>query len=245
MVELSRGARRSPGGAGAGRAACASRPARQSCRRWAERFDSGRSRRRRWSWACSRSRRRCGSGGGGRALPYPTPYPVLTVPGGAQPEVALELDMQRGPAREWVAQEPVQRKIGAVFRKFLRDFRDASGEYVYRQRMRDMVTSARRPACAPPALAAPAAGARAAGAPARGRRRPALGRMSGPRAPPCRGTHARALRTPSPPVSALRNGPPTCTQHLVSRLAAHGAKRSAPGGAAQATSRACTSATCT
>ncbi len=56
--------------------------------------------------------------------------------------------MQRGPAREWVAQEPVQRKIGAVFRKFLRDFRDASGEYVYRQRMRDMVTSARRPACA-------------------------------------------------------------------------------------------------
>jgi hypothetical protein len=152
--------------------------------------------------------------------------------------------MQRGPAREWVAQEPVQRKIGAVFRKFLRDFRDASGEYVYRQRMRDMVTSARRPACAPPALAAPAAGARAAGAPARGRRRPVLGRMSAARAA-VQKHGARALRTPSPPVSALRNGPPTCTQHLVSRLAAHGAKRSAPGGAAQATSRACTSATCT
>lgn len=84
-------------------------------------------------------------------MPAPSPYAVTAVAAltgldGAQPEVALELDMQRGPAREWVAQEPVQRKIGAVFRKFLRDFRDAGGEYVYRQRMRDMVTSARRPA---------------------------------------------------------------------------------------------------
>ena len=60
----------------------------------------------------------------------------------AQPEVALELDMQRGPAREWVTQEPVQRKISAIFRKFLRDFTDEQGELVYRQRMRDMVTSA-------------------------------------------------------------------------------------------------------
>ena len=56
--------------------------------------------------------------------------------------------MQRGPAREWVTQEPVQRKITAIFRKFLRDFRDGNGDYVYRQRMRDMVTSARlRSAC--------------------------------------------------------------------------------------------------
>ena len=50
--------------------------------------------------------------------------------------------MQRGPAREWVTQEPVQRKISAIFRKFLRDFTDEHGELVYRQRMRDMVTSA-------------------------------------------------------------------------------------------------------
>lgn len=50
--------------------------------------------------------------------------------------------MQRGPARDWVTQEPVQRKIAAIFRKFLRDFRDAKGDYVYRQRMRDMVMSA-------------------------------------------------------------------------------------------------------
>lgn len=65
-----------------------------------------------------------------------------------QPEVRLDLDQQNGPARVWAAQEPIQREIRHLFRRFLRDFASPdSGELVYRQRMRDMCTSAR---AAPP-----------------------------------------------------------------------------------------------
>ena len=61
-----------------------------------------------------------------------------------QPEIRLDLDAQTGPARIWVQQEAIQREIGYIFRKFLRDFADdASGELLYKQRMRDMCTSAR------------------------------------------------------------------------------------------------------
>ncbi|EIE26454.1 MCM-domain-containing protein, partial [Coccomyxa subellipsoidea C-169] len=47
-----------------------------------------------------------------------------------------------GPARIWVQQEAIQREIGYIFRKFLRDFADeTTGELLYKQRMRDMCTS--------------------------------------------------------------------------------------------------------
>ncbi len=61
-----------------------------------------------------------------------------------QPEIRLDLDAQTGPARIWVQQEAIQREIGYIFRKFLRDFADeTTGELLYKQRMRDMCTSAR------------------------------------------------------------------------------------------------------
>jgi hypothetical protein len=61
---------------------------------------------------------------------------------GAQPEVRLDLDAQNGPARIWVQQEPIQHEIAYLFRKFLKDFADeATGELLYKQRMRDMCTS--------------------------------------------------------------------------------------------------------
>lgn len=63
-----------------------------------------------------------------------------------QPEIRLDLDAQAGPARIWVQQEPIQREIAYIFRKFLRDFADeTTGELLYKQRMRDMCTSARPP----------------------------------------------------------------------------------------------------
>lgn len=59
-----------------------------------------------------------------------------------QPEVRLDLDAQNGPARIWVQQEPIQREIAYLFRKFLKDFADeTTGELLYKQRMRDMCTS--------------------------------------------------------------------------------------------------------
>ncbi|CAL8466756.1 g6292 [Coccomyxa elongata] len=58
------------------------------------------------------------------------------------PEIRLDLDAQAGPARIWVQQEPIQREIAYIFRKFLRDFADeTTGELLYKQRMRDMCTS--------------------------------------------------------------------------------------------------------
>lgn len=42
----------------------------------------------------------------------------------------------------WAAQEPLQREMQHLFRRFLREFEE-SGEQVYRARMRDMCTSAR------------------------------------------------------------------------------------------------------
>lgn len=63
-----------------------------------------------------------------------------------QPEIRLDLDAQAGPARIWVQQEPIQREIAYIFRKFLRDFADeTTGELLYKQRMRDMCTSAPPP----------------------------------------------------------------------------------------------------
>ncbi len=54
----------------------------------------------------------------------------------------LDLDAQQGPARVWVQQEPLQREMQYLFRRFLREFEEA-GDAVYRGRMRDMCTSAR------------------------------------------------------------------------------------------------------
>ena len=64
-----------------------------------------------------------------------------------QPELGVDLDAARGPVREYVAQEPVQREIASRFRGFLRNFQDGAGELVYRHRIRDMCTSACAAAC--------------------------------------------------------------------------------------------------
>ena len=81
----------------------------------------------------------------------PAPYGAYDA---LQPEVRLDLDQQNGPARVWAAQEPIQREIRHLFRTFLREFAHPdSGELVYKQRMRDMCTSA-LPAPAAAALSA-------------------------------------------------------------------------------------------
>lgn len=58
-----------------------------------------------------------------------------------QGEVEIDLDQARGPLREWIAQEPVQREIRRRFARLLKTFADDNGDAVYRQRVRDMVRS--------------------------------------------------------------------------------------------------------
>ena len=56
-----------------------------------------------------------------------------------QPEIRLDLNNVDGPARIWAQQEPVQREMAYVFRKFLKEFADpVTGEPVYEQRMSRM-----------------------------------------------------------------------------------------------------------
>jgi hypothetical protein len=55
--------------------------------------------------------------------------------------VEIDLEQARGPVREWVAQEPVRREVRRRFARFLRAFQDEGGDYVYRQRVRDMSRS--------------------------------------------------------------------------------------------------------
>lgn len=61
----------------------------------------------------------------------------------------INLDEARGPIKEWILQEPVQREVKRRFARFLRTFQNEDGDYVYRQRVREMVRSE----CAPPAAA--------------------------------------------------------------------------------------------
>lgn len=58
-----------------------------------------------------------------------------------QGEVEINLDEARGPLKEWVLQEAVQREVKRRFARFLRTFTNEDGEQVYRQRVREMVRS--------------------------------------------------------------------------------------------------------
>lgn len=56
-----------------------------------------------------------------------------------QPEIRLDLNNVDGPARIWAQQEPIQREMAYVFRKFLKEYADPiTGETVYPQRMSRM-----------------------------------------------------------------------------------------------------------
>jgi len=66
---------------------------------------------------------------------------LLLAGGGLQPAVRIDLDNPRGAIRDFIAQEPVQKEIAAQFKNFLRNYTDASGDLIYRDRMRDMCTS--------------------------------------------------------------------------------------------------------
>lgn len=59
-----------------------------------------------------------------------------------QPEMRIDLDNPRGTIREFVSQEPVQREIAARFQSFLRTYRDDRDDQVYKDRLREMCTSA-------------------------------------------------------------------------------------------------------
>ena len=64
-----------------------------------------------------------------------------------QPEIRLDLNNVDGPARIWAQQEPIQREMAYVFRKFLKEFADpVTGEPVYSQRMSRMCKG-EQPAC--------------------------------------------------------------------------------------------------
>ncbi|GAB4814991.1 hypothetical protein N2152v2_002037 [Parachlorella kessleri] len=53
-------------------------------------------------------------------------------------EVEINLDEARGPVKEWILQEPVQREVRRRFARFLRTFQNEDGDYVYRSRVREM-----------------------------------------------------------------------------------------------------------
>lgn len=55
-----------------------------------------------------------------------------------QVDVEIDLEAVRGPLKDWVASEPVQREVIRQFKKFLRTFTDDNGELVYRARIQDM-----------------------------------------------------------------------------------------------------------
>lgn len=54
-------------------------------------------------------------------------------------DVAINLEEPRGPVKDFIAEEAVQREIKRQFRKFLLQFTDDHGDAVYAQRLRDMV----------------------------------------------------------------------------------------------------------
>ena len=56
-------------------------------------------------------------------------------------EVEINLDEARGPVKEWILQEPVQREVRRRFARFLRTFQNEDGDYVYRSRVREMARS--------------------------------------------------------------------------------------------------------
>ena len=56
-----------------------------------------------------------------------------------EPDVAINLEEARGPVKEFIAQEAVQREIKRQFRRFLSNHTDDAGDQVYAQRLRDMV----------------------------------------------------------------------------------------------------------
>lgn len=53
-------------------------------------------------------------------------------------EVEINLEEHRGPIKDWIAQEAVQREVKRQFARFLRSFADENGDIVYRQRIREM-----------------------------------------------------------------------------------------------------------
>jgi DNA replication licensing factor MCM2 len=58
---------------------------------------------------------------------------------GEEQDVAINLEEPRGPVKDFIAEEAVQREIKRQFRKFLLQFTDDHGDAVYAQRLRDMV----------------------------------------------------------------------------------------------------------
>ena len=81
-----------------------------------------------------------GGGGGGDPAAL-GPAPTAGTETEDLPDLGVDLDNARGPPREYLAQEPVRRAVASQFRAFLRDFTDASGDRVYRGRLRDMCAS--------------------------------------------------------------------------------------------------------
>jgi DNA replication licensing factor MCM2 len=53
-------------------------------------------------------------------------------------EVEINLEEYRGPIKEWIVRDAVQREIKRQFSRFLKTFTDANGDLVYRQRIREM-----------------------------------------------------------------------------------------------------------
>lgn len=60
---------------------------------------------------------------------------------GAEPDVAIDLEEPRGPIKEFIATEAVQREIKRQFSRFLLTHVDEAGDAVYSQRLRDVVRS--------------------------------------------------------------------------------------------------------
>lgn len=58
---------------------------------------------------------------------------------GQEEEAGFNLEDQQGTAAEWIAKDPVQRKIAARFRNFLLNFEaEDDGQQVYKDSIRDM-----------------------------------------------------------------------------------------------------------
>lgn len=55
-----------------------------------------------------------------------------------QPDIGIDLEMQRGPAREWVARKEVQQEVARLFRKFLLDYTDDNEDKIYVERLAEM-----------------------------------------------------------------------------------------------------------
>lgn len=54
-------------------------------------------------------------------------------------EAGFNLEEQQGTAAEWIAKDPVQRKIAARFRNFLLNFEaEDDGQQIYKDSIRDM-----------------------------------------------------------------------------------------------------------